>query len=694
MVSAKDQVILDLRTDLARRDAYVQELALRISSLEHDVAAAEKRNADLASVIRKMYSVRQQMDSFVEDEPLVAEILRKPSASPALAHIGFAYWRRLPHKPITFTCQLAARAACDNVPPGPPLSESGAPITTGFESKDHLPTAPSRPRTEVYQPYPTTTTTSTRLASSNTPIPIRPPPPPPPYPATSATETVVPATPPSHHQHATGTSVDGRDFFRLARRTLSYDEFTSLLTNVKAFNARQQSRQTTLDNVVAVLGGRYPEIERAFVGLMMHGVASESGDHGRSTAAVASRRQLEEGLAGVENKRRARDSSKDRVAGRGCSMWWEQRCLGFEESGAAAVGQIDRQLALERKLDKETIKLLLLGTAASGKSTVLRQMKLINHGNIVDKNARTGAVMAAATKSVVAPDQSAGGAGKPEQGDTLMDEKDWARAVRNNLLDSVTNVIANMPEVGFAASTVQSHIADLRSDWTSVPKPEFLAALATLEADPTFQQAMQLGHKYELLDSTPVFLKQASVILDPSYVPTNEHILLARVPTKNITETSIQMQGIDFKVFDVNGASDKRNAWIPYFDSVLVIIFVVAMSSYDQLLPGSNGMTRLHDSLAFFEEVAKHPLLNKKPVLLFLNKTDVLKEKLTKGSSRVEYEPVTKFFMKKFAQLNPERKRKMWAHLTCATQTGQMKVVFTVMHKVIIQLNLQDVSSV
>ena len=59
-------------------------------------------------------------------------------------------------------------------------------------------------------------------------------------------------------------SVDGREFFRMARSTLSYDAFTTLLANVKAYNAKEQSRQRTLDNLLMLLGERHRDLFEQF----------------------------------------------------------------------------------------------------------------------------------------------------------------------------------------------------------------------------------------------------------------------------------------------------------------------------------------------------------------------------------------------------------------------------------------------
>ncbi|KAJ1558557.1 hypothetical protein HK405_013422 [Cladochytrium tenue] len=65
-----------------------------------------------------------------------------------------------------------------------------------------------------------------------------------------------------------GGSVDGREFFKRARATLSYDEFTSLLSNVKSYNAKEQSRQRTLDNLQQLLGERHRNLFDQFERLL------------------------------------------------------------------------------------------------------------------------------------------------------------------------------------------------------------------------------------------------------------------------------------------------------------------------------------------------------------------------------------------------------------------------------------------
>ncbi|KAJ3046359.1 hypothetical protein HK097_000938, partial [Rhizophlyctis rosea] len=63
--------------------------------------------------------------------------------------------------------------------------------------------------------------------------------------------------------------IDGREFFKKARGRLSYDEFTTLLWNVKAYNAREQSRHRTLDNLSDLLNDRHRDLYDQFERLLM-----------------------------------------------------------------------------------------------------------------------------------------------------------------------------------------------------------------------------------------------------------------------------------------------------------------------------------------------------------------------------------------------------------------------------------------
>jgi G-protein alpha subunit len=75
----------------------------------------------------------------------------------------------------------------------------------------------------------------------------------------------------------------------------------------------------------------------------------------------------------------------------------------------------------------------------------------------------------------------------------------------------------------------------------------------------------------------------------------------------------------------------------PYFDDCSAIIFVAAVSSFDQYLREDPSVNRLYDALQLFESICNHRLLRSTSIILFLNKIDVLKRKLANGTRLSHY---------------------------------------------------------
>lgn len=89
-------------------------------------------------------------------------------------------------------------------------------------------------------------------------------------------------------------------------------------------------------------------------------------------------------------------------------------------------------------------------------------------------------------------------------------------------------------------------------------------------------------------------------------------------------------------MFDVGGQRDERRKWIQCFNDVTAIIFVTACSSYNMVLREDPTQNRLRESLELFKSIWNNRWLRTISVILFLNKQDLLAEKILAGKSKLE----------------------------------------------------------
>ena len=67
-------------------------------------------------------------------------------------------------------------------------------------------------------------------------------------------------------------------------------------------------------------------------------------------------------------------------------------------------------------------------------------------------------------------------------------------------------------------------------------------------------------------------------------MPNDQDMLHARLRTTGITETLFEMGHLNFRMMDVGGQRSERKKWIHCFEGVQCLLFMVALSGYDQCL--------------------------------------------------------------------------------------------------------------
>ncbi|CAF4492903.1 unnamed protein product, partial [Rotaria magnacalcarata] len=108
-------------------------------------------------------------------------------------------------------------------------------------------------------------------------------------------------------------------------------------------------------------------------------------------------------------------------------------------------------------------------------------------------------------------------------------------------------------------------------------------------------------------------------------------ILRCRVLTSGIYETIFSVERVRFHMFDVGGQREERRKWIQCFNDVTAIIFVTACSGFNLVLIEDEKQNRLKESLDLFKNIWNNRWLKTISVILFLNKQDLLAEKIKAG---------------------------------------------------------------
>ncbi|KAH7926088.1 G-alpha-domain-containing protein [Leucogyrophana mollusca] len=195
------------------------------------------------------------------------------------------------------------------------------------------------------------------------------------------------------------------------------------------------------------------------------------------------------------------------------------------------------------------------------------------------------------------------------------------------------------------------------------------------------------SRKLKLDEWAEFFLNDIARISARNYVPSTDDILHARIQTMGVAEhifdVDIHGKTVTWHLFDVGGARGQRHSWVPYFDDANAIIFVSPISAFDQYLEEDPRTNRIDDSLQLFTQICSNQLLKKVHLVLFLNKTDILRKKLERGLSVSkyilsygdrpnEYDSVVQYFRAHFLQVhrrNNENRRVLYTHLTSVVDT-------------------------
>lgn len=355
-----------------------------------------------------------------------------------------------------------------------------------------------------------------------------------------------------------------------------------------------------------------------------------------------------------------------------CWIWCRNTCVCFlseEEKKTLAIhNKIQKELIKQKKREKKEIKILLLGTGESGKTTFIRQMRII-HG----------------------------------KGFSAEERKTFAKCIFQNIFTAVKAMTAAMTTLKIPYSNPENEIyakwlQDINTVQIAQLERGYVDAIRRLWADSGIRVCYSRRCEYQLLDSTEYYLSNLDRIASPDYIPTEQDVLRVRFPTTGIHDYSFTIEKITLRIVDVGGQKSERRKWIHCFENVTSLIFLASLSEYDQVLEERETINRMVESLSLFEIIIHSPWFRTTSIILFLNKTDILADKIQTSDlckyfpdfkgQRQNVEDAQKFIFGMYEQRSTNKT--LYEHFTCATDTNNIRKVFKDVKDTVLLTSLKD----
>merc|ERR1712232_382873 len=327
---------------------------------------------------------------------------------------------------------------------------------------------------------------------------------------------------------------------------------------------------------------------------------------------------------------------------------------------------IEKELRDEKRSKEQRVILLLLGAGESGKSTFAKQMKILfldgytelsSYRNIIRSNCIMGMR-------------------------TLLLESQ-----KRELYDGLPKNLKDNSEI------LTRDKIPLQLPFT----PELAKTVNSLWKTDIIQNVFSCRNEYQLSEFVGYFCENAERIAEDAYIPTVRDVLHARARTIGIKEITFTSKDYLWKLIDVGGQINERKKWIHCFEDVTAIIFFADSSGYNMTLFEDERVNRLLEALTLFEEICNCKYFDNTPLIVFLNKSDLLKKKIKevdiaehfsdyKGGKN--YENAISWLKNRFASLNRNEDKPVYIHATEATDTDNIRYVFSAVEEIILYESL------
>jgi len=261
--------------------------------------------------------------------------------------------------------------------------------------------------------------------------------------------------------------------------------------------------------------------------------------------------------------------------------------------------------------NKDPVSLLVLGISGSGKSTFSKQMKILCDEGFSDDERHT-----------------------------------YINIIRTNVLigmkELAEQALARGLDVEERHRKYVRYFKENNVNELELADQNILKKVKALWSDDAIQKAWEVCRNYQIqVSQLDYVMENLDRITESDYLPNDEDIIRSRQRTTGAYTTKFRYKKENWEIIDVGGQIPERKKWgnIVSEKSFTTIIYFAALDEYNMEsneAPGA-GKTKMEVSLEVFGGIVNDKEIYRCCSILFLNKTDLFKEKMESKSGYKEF---------------------------------------------------------
>jgi energy-coupling factor transporter ATP-binding protein EcfA2 len=275
------------------------------------------------------------------------------------------------------------------------------------------------------------------------------------------------------------------------------------------------------------------------------------------------------------------------------------------------VGSGEKGKTLERT-DKNTVAVLILGVSGCGKSTFVKQMKIISNSGFQDFELDN-------YKKIIIKNLGSG----LHELMNIFSESEGSLEDENK---EAGELFKQNPSVDWSEGDTIDKAKKLWEDKNIIK---------------IWDKAKYSVH-YTHLD---YYMENIDRVTAADYSPTFDDIVRSRQYTIGASTTYISYEKFWWRFIDVGGQTPERNKWsaIVQDTPINALVYFIALDDYHEESPEQKGKTKMEVSKDVWDEVIHSGLFKRETTILFLNKMDLF-------SKQIKNKKQFKLFKKQFPE--------------------------------------------